>query len=137
MKANYLLVLTVLVSVLAGAFLASQMQPAPAPAEPASGLIDGKYIVVDNESGHWVYEVSDKGLTPRVKDMSPTGLASIWELQGKFVPYAVDVGGVALLNVPSTAYSTETGAFQVIHSFYKMDGDKLVEVELQARPRPK
>jgi hypothetical protein len=98
---------------------------------PATGLIDGKYLVVQEPDGHWVYEAGDEGLTVRVKQMSATGLQAIWGLQGQFKPYSVEMGGVTLLNVSDTAYSTESGTFQVMHRFYRLADDKLVEVKLE------
>ena len=133
MKASQLI--AVVAALLVGAFLMYMLRPAPETAAP-SELVDGKYLVVEGTDGHWIYEKGDKGLTVRVKEMAPQGLGAIWGLQGKFLPYAVEVGGVSLVNVPATAYSTETGAFQVIHRFYKYEGDKLVEVSMEALKAP-
>lgn len=128
MNSSHLLV--AVASLLAGAFLMVLARPAPA-IPPASELIGGKYLVVEGEDGHWIYEKGENGLTVRVKELSPEGLSSIWGLQGEFVPYSVELGGTTLLNIPATQYSTETGSFQVMHRFYRYVEDKLVEVKLE------
>lgn len=128
MKASYLLAGAV--GLVVGALLMAVLRPATEP-----GLIDGKYLVVKEPDGHWVYEAGEQGLTVRVKQMSAAGLQAIWGLQGEFRPYSVEMGGATLLNVPVTQYSTESGAFQVVHRFYRLAEDKLVEVNLDS-PKP-
>jgi hypothetical protein len=125
MKASYLAAGAV--GLVIGALLMAVLRPAKEP-----GLIDGKYLVVQEPDGHWVYEAGEQGLTVRVKQMSATGLQAIWGLQGQFKPYSVEMGGVTLLNVSDTAYSTESGTFQVMHRFYRLAEEKLVEVKLEA-----
>lgn len=136
MKPSYALVaLTAVVGLLVGAVLMNVLRPPVEPAPP-SKLIDGRYLLVEGPDGHWIYEKGEKGLTVRAKELSPMGLAAIWGLQGKFVPASVNVGGETLVNIPATQYSTETGAFQVVHTFYRFVEDKLVEVKLEAAKRP-
>jgi len=134
MKMN--LVLAVVASLLAGAALMYLLRPAPE-SPSAAGQSDEKYVVVESEGGHWIYEKTEEGLVVRVKELGPDGLGAIWGLQAKFLPYTVDIGGTTFVNVPATAYSTETGAFQVIHRFYKHADDKLVEVQMEGLPAPK
>jgi hypothetical protein len=124
-------ILAAAVGLVVGALLIVVLRPAQGPSSPPE-LIGGKYLVIQKPDGHWVYEVGEQGLAVRVKELSPAGLESIWGLQGEFRPYSVEMGGATLLNVPATQYSTETGAFQVMHRFYRLAEEKLVEVKLEA-----
>lgn len=133
------LVAAAIIGLLVGAVLVILLRPASEPApEPPRGseLIDGKYLLVEESGGHWIYEKAKDGWEVRVKQLSPEGLQAIWGLQGQFLPYAIDSGSGVLINVPATQYSTETGTFQVIHRFYRYQEDKLVEVNLEATQRP-
>ncbi len=93
-------------------------------------LVDGKYLVVECPSGHWVYEASATGLKLVAKELSPEGLTAIWELQGAYQPKSILSGTEEILHLPNTRYSTETGSFQVVHKFYRMKDDKLVEIHM-------
>jgi len=130
MNSNSIILLVVGVIVGAAALYLFQPEPAP-PAAAPTGLVDGKYLVVDGESGHWIYRVGDKGLELQVKEWSAAGLHEIWELQSAYMPVAVDVGAEKLVNVPTTRYSTETGAFNVVHTFYRWEDGKLVRVPME------
>lgn len=126
MKASHLLAAAAGLAV--GALLMVVLRPAGA---PPSRLIDGKYLVVETPDGHWVYEAGEQGFAVRIKGFSPAGLQAIWGLQSQFKPYTVEMGGATLLNVADTQYSAETGAFGVMHRFYRLVEDKLVEVKLE------
>jgi hypothetical protein len=99
-------------------------------------FVDGKYLIVQHESGHWVYERDDKGFHLVVKDMTPAGLKAIWDLQAAYLPQSVKVGSDTLLSAPATAYSSETGQFRVINKFYRLSNDRLIEVPTEATPAP-
>lgn len=101
-----------------------------------SALVDGKYLVVQSASGHWIYEKGDAGLKLVGKEMSPEGLHAIWELQGSYMPQSLSVGGDTVLSIPSTRYSTETGLFQVVHKIYRRVEGKLVELPMESAPGP-
>jgi len=121
-------IIALVAGLIVGAALLYLLQPAAA--ETPDGLVDGKYLVVEAESGHWIYESTDEGLKLLAKEWSADGLSAIWELQSEYTPEAVEVSGTKLVSVPATRYSTETGAFQVVHNFYRIDGDKLVLVPM-------
>ena len=109
----------------------------PATSSPGpGGLVDGKYLVVESEDGHWIYERTDQGFRVVTKEISPAGLSAIWALQGDYTPASLTVGGEELLSVPSTMYSTETRSFQVIHRFYRIVNGKLQEVPMEEAATP-
>ena len=135
MKAGSLLALAA--GVLIGAAAMMVFGPAPAAGDQDDGLIDGKYLVVQGESGHWVYEATPDGMKVVLKEFTPDGLTSIWSLQGEFQPQVLDTQDGSLVNVPATSYSTETGALQLQHRFYRLTEGKLVEVEIENKPAGK
>jgi len=99
-------------------------------------LLDGKYLVVQHDSGHWVYEKDDKGFRLVVKDMTPTGLKAIWDLQSAYLPQSIKVGSDTLVSAPVTGYSSDSGQFRVVNKFYRMSNDRLVEVPMEATSPP-
>ena len=127
------------VGLLVGALLVIVIRPGTVPgphrvdvheSAPQTTLVDGKYLVIEDAGGHSVYEKTADGWIIKIRQQSPEGLAAIWALQAKFNPYSIDTGSGMLINVPSYAYSTESGQFQVVNKFFRYHEDKLVEVQL-------
>ena len=137
------------VSLLVSALLVIVIRPSPCPdaatierlrakveSAPQATLLEGKYLVIEDSGGHWVYEKTPDGWAVKIRGLGPEGLAAIWELQAKFNPYSIDSGSGMLINFPVYQYSTETGQFQVVHRFFRYHEDKLVEVQLvPAKPQ--
>ena len=96
------------------------------------GLVDGKYIVVENDYGNWVYERMGNGFQPVVKELTPLGLKSIWELQAEFKPMELHTAEGDLVSVPGTPYSTDTGSFSVVYRFYRLENGELIDVPVKA-----
>jgi hypothetical protein len=109
--------------------------PAPAPTRDVD-LVDGKYLVLRNDYGHWVYErVEGGGFKVVVKEMTPRGLETIWGLQSEHKPMAIATPKGEIVYVPFTRYSTETGSFSTDHKFFQMTDAGLVEVPLTLAPQ--
>ena len=102
-----------------------------------AGLVDGKYLVVQSSSGHWIYEAGPDGIKLLRKELSPEGFGAIWGLQSAYQPKSMVSGGEELVHLPNTAYSMDTGQFQVVHKFYRAKEGKLVEVPMGAASEPK
>jgi hypothetical protein len=115
--------------------LGAQAAPAPMPTRDVD-LVDGKYLVLHSDYGNWVYEKTDAGFKPVIKELSPLGLQSIWGLQGAYKPQSIGTAKGEVLYVPYTSYSTETGSFNTQHKFFHMTDAGLVEVPLTTAPTP-
>jgi hypothetical protein len=134
MKSPYFL-LTLLGGIVLGGLLVYLARPCATTAA-GSRLVDGRYLVVETDTGHWIYDMSGEQPKAALSEITPEGLSAIWKLQGDYLPASLSVGGEQLLSVPSTRYSTETRSFQVLHKFYRLQDQKLVEVPMESVPAP-
>ena len=124
-------ILYLAVGFLLGAVLIWILQPG------GETLVDGKYVSFSNDYGNWVYErQADGSFKPVVKDMTPRGLRTIWELQAEFQPRSIQTEGGQILHIPGTAYSSGTGSFSVNHKFFSFKDGKLVEIQVESAPPP-
>lgn len=126
--------LVLVAGVVIGGVLLQFLRPASAAASNAT-LVGGRYLVVEGPDGHWIYEPTPGGLSVLAKEVSPAGLGAIWQVQGDYQPAALDLGEQHLLTVPNTMYSTVNGAFNVVHKFYRLAPEGLVEVPIQDQPQ--
>ena len=62
-------IIALVTGLIVGAGLLYLLQPAAATAVLPDGLVDGKYLVVEAESGHWIYESTDEGLKLLAKEL--------------------------------------------------------------------
>jgi hypothetical protein len=107
-------------------------------AKATAGLVDGKYLVVQGPSGHWIYEAGGaNGLKLVGQEVSPEGLHALWELQSDYQPKSMLSGAEEIIYLPYTRYSTDTRSFQVVHKFYSKQDGKLVEVPMESIPEAK
>jgi len=132
--------LAIILAFLVGASLAwlAKGAAAPAPAEAGvdAGLVDGKYLVFQNDYGNWVYERSDEGFKRVIQELTPLGLSSIWNIQKDYKPAELKTAKGEILYVSSTSYSAATGSFNVNYRFYEHKDDKLVEIPMERAAAP-
>ena len=134
--------LAIILAFLVGASLAwlakGAAAPAPveAPAAAETGLVDGKYFVFENDYGNYVFERTDQGFAQVLKQLTPLGLTSIWNIQKDYQPATLKTAGGEILYVSATSYSEQTGAFSVTYIFYEFKDGKLVEIPVERIKAP-
>ena len=135
MERNAILYLAV--GFLLGAVLIWILQPDAGGEAAQETLIEGKYVSFSNDYGNWVYErQADGSFKAAVKEMTPRGLRTIWELQAEFQPRSLETAEGLILHIPGTAYSSKTGSFSVNHKFFALKDGKLVEIQVESLPPP-
>ena len=128
-------ILYLAVGLLLGAVLVWTLKPDAGGEAAPETLLDGKYITSSNEYGTWVYErQADGTFKPVVKDMTPKGMRTIWELQAEFQPRAIVTEQGKIIHFPVASYSSGTGSFNINHKFYAYKDGKLVEIAVEPLP---